>query len=103
MTLGDKRRKFTEALALLTLFALYHEGWKLAGDQLMRCRECEVGDADSVHKLGLAEDMNLYIDGHYITDGTGHDVLHDFWDMLGGAPRIEEDMNHYSFEHGGKW
>ena len=102
MTLGDKRRKFTEAIALLTQFARY-QGWYLAVDMAKRCMECPIGDEDSVHRLGLAEDMNLYINGQYIRDATGHDKLHDFWDMLGGAPRIDEDMNHYSFEHNGKW
>ena len=102
MSLGDERRRFTEAIALLTLFSRY-QGWYFAVDMARRCEECPVGDEDSVHKLGLAEDMNLYIDGDYIEDGTGHDVLHDFWDMLGGAPRILIDMNHYSFEWQGKW
>jgi len=102
MSLGNERRKFTEASALLILYARY-KGWYLAGDQLKRCRDCKVGDEDSVHKLGLAEDMNLYIDGQYIKDSTGHTELHDFWDMLGGAPRIEKDMNHYSFKWEGKW
>ena len=109
MSLGDERRKFTEAIALLTLFARYYgrhvmgQEWFLAGDQLKRCMNCEVGDEDSVHKLALAEDMNLYIDGKWIEDNTGHDVLHDFWDMLGGASRILGDMNHYSFKWQGKW
>ena len=102
MTLGDKRRRFTEAIALLTLYARY-KGWYLAVDMAKRCMNCTVGDEDSVHKLGLAEDMNLYIDGIYIEDSTGHDELHDLWDLLGGAPRILADMNHYSFKHNGKW
>lgn len=106
MTLGDKRRLFTEAIALLTLYARYlgdrkGQHWRLAGDQLKRCQECPVGHERSLHKIGLAEDMNLYIDGVYITDGTGHDELHDYWDLLGGAERIANDMNHYSFAHGG--
>ncbi len=45
--------------------------------------------------------MNLYIDGRYIRDKEGHDELHNFWDLLGGAERIKKDMNHYSFEHNG--
>lgn len=106
MTLGDKRRLFTEAIALLVLYARYlgdskGQDWRLAGDQLKRCNDCPVGHENSLHKVGLAEDMNLYIDGHYITDSTGHDELHDFWDLLGGAERISNDMNHYSFAHGG--
>jgi hypothetical protein len=108
MTLGDKRRLFTEAGALLVLYARYlgdskGEEWRLAGDQLKRCRDCLVGDDDGVHKIGLAEDFNLYINGIWRQDGPSHTELHDFWDLLGGAPRIKKDMNHYSFEHNGKW
>jgi hypothetical protein len=102
MTLGDKRRRFTEAKALLIQYVQYR-GWKAAEDYLKRCQECPVGDHDSVHKLGLAVDLNLYINGVYIRDERGHEELHDFWDLLGGAPRIDDDMNHYSFEHNGKW
>lgn len=100
MTLGDKRRKFTEAKALLVQYALYR-GWRVAEDFLKRCEECPVGHERSLHKLGLACDINLYIENEYITDGRGHDELHDLWDFLGGAERIPDDMNHYSFAHGG--
>lgn len=109
MSLGNERRQFTEAIALLTFYAVYYgrhiadQEWFLAVDMAKRCRDCEVGDDDSVHKLGLAEDMNLYINGRYIEDETGHTELHDFWDMLGGAPRIKKDLNHYSFKFQGKW
>ncbi len=78
MSLGNERRKFTEAIALLTFYARYygqhivHQEWFLAVDMAKRCTECPIGDKNSVHKLGLAEDMNLYIDGIYIEDSTGH-------------------------------
>ena len=42
--------------------------------------------------------MNLYLNGTYIEDKTGHEQLHDIWDIMGGARRIHGDMNHYSFE-----
>jgi hypothetical protein len=32
-----------------------------------------------------------------IRDGT------ETWDSMGGAPRIEKDMNHYSFVWEGRW
>ncbi len=109
MSLGNERRQFTEAIALLTLYARYYgthiakQDWFFAVDMAKRCRKCEVGTDNSVHKIGLAEDMNLYIDGSYIIDSTGHDKLHDFWDLIGGAPRIEKDMNHYSFKFNSRW
>lgn len=54
------------------------------------------GAADSVHKLSLAQDL-------YAKNDLDHVRLHDQWDNLGGAPRIKNDMNHYSFEWNGNW
>lgn len=49
------------------------------------------GAAYSCHKIGLARDF-------YTPNPADHAFLHDFWDQLGGSPRIEADMGHYSFE-----
>lgn len=100
MSLGDKRRKFTHAKSILIQYVIYR-GWMVAEDFLKRCEACPVGHERSLHKVGLAADLNLYIDGVYIEDSRGHDELHDLWDLLGGAERIENDMNHYSFTHQG--
>jgi hypothetical protein len=50
--------------------------------------------------------MHLYKpDGNggwiYITDWEGHIELHDYWDFMGGSPRIGNDANHYSLEWNG--
>lgn len=103
MTLGEKQREFTRMLGLLYVYA-YSIGYELS---LGRGRVSEAanladgGHKRSLHLSGLAQDINLYIDGKYITDSTGHTELHDYWDRLGGAERITNDMNHYSFEHNG--
>ena len=49
------------------------------------------GHPRSAHKSRLAIDLNT-------KDPSDHAKLHDFWDVVGGAPRIKDDMNHYSFE-----
>ena len=101
MTLGDKRRDFTHMMALLILHA-DKMGYGVAADFLKRCEDCPVGHKTSLHKQGLAVDLNLYSpNGDYLTDPKHHDVLHDYWDMLGGAERIENDRNHYSLAHDG--
>jgi len=56
---------------------------------------------NSLHYIGLAKDFNLFKNGVWLNDGTGHDKLHDYWDRLGGAERIEGDLNHYSVLHEG--
>lgn len=57
------------------------------------------GSAYSVHKMRLAIDINL-IDGKYLAASAAYKPLHDFWDTIGGAARIEADLNHFSFQHG---
>jgi len=55
-----------------------------------------------VHKSGLGIDLNLYNkNNQYLSSGIHHVLLHDYWDSIGGAPRIDHDMNHYSLEHQG--
>lgn len=57
---------------------------------------------NSNHYIRLAIDLNLFKGGKWLTDGTGHDELHDHWDSIGGAKRIEHDLNHYSLEWEGR-
>jgi len=103
MTLGQKQRKFTLMVAKLIEFA-YEEGYELTFSRAYAseaANRADGGHERSLHRKRLAIDLNLFIDGKYITDGTGHDELHDYWDFLGGSERIPNDMNHYSLEHGG--
>ena len=43
----------------------------------------------------------IFKNDQWLKDGTGHNELHDFWDSIGGSPRIEKDLNHYSLSHYG--
>lgn len=58
------------------------------------------GNANSCHKLRLAVDFNVILDGK-IAGSNAYNKLHDYWDILGGAKRIDNDLNHFSFEHNG--
>ena len=100
MKLGDKQRKFTRMVAHLIQYA-YSIGFEMTFGDAYRDERVTYGHRKSLHRSRLAVDLNLFIDGEYITDGRGHDKLHDYWDMIGGAERIADDMNHYSVEHGG--
>lgn len=59
--------------------------------------------ANSNHYIKLAADLLVYRPGASEQDMDAHEQMHDFWDSLGGAPRIKDDMNHYSVEYQGKW
>ncbi len=99
--LGDKQRKFSLIIAKLIIHAYelgyeatLGEGYNAAG----------TGHKEgSNHYIKLALDLNLFKDGVWLKDGTGHRELHDYWDSLGGAPRIEKDLNHYSLKYNGNW
>ena len=98
--LGDKRREFSWKMSILELVAKAM-GYEIArgrGFASENANKADGGRKRSVHLAGLGQDLNLYINGRYIRDDEGHDKLHDVWDMMGGAERIDEDMNHYSFE-----
>ena len=102
--LRERQSKFLSAVARLVLYA-ESIGYELTvGDAYRDPRVFGAvgvsrgyGHSRSRHKLRLAIDLNLFVDGDYIANGDKHHKLHDFWDLLGGNPRIESDLNHYSF------
>ncbi len=59
------------------------------------------GHANSNHKRRLAIDLNIFIDGEYITDNLPYKKLHSFWKLLGGS-MIENDLNHFSIKYKGQ-
>ncbi len=111
MTLGEKQQQFTHAIAKLICYAYDNFDVRLTLGDAYRDSRLHgkfgegkgYGSRNSVHKLRLAVDLNLFVDGEYIVD-SGHPVwrkMHDTWNTLGGAPAIEGDMNHFSYEHQG--
>jgi hypothetical protein len=60
------------------------------------------GQANSCHKLRLAIDLNLFVDGEYRTDTEAHRQLGEWWESQGGSwgGRFQ-DANHYSFAYQG--
>ena len=113
MSLGAKQERWTEMWALLIQYANFL-GYKIrTGDTFRDARvhgkygeKKSYAAASSVHKLKLAGDANVTLDGVYLEGKAAHNAhseLHDFWDLLGGAPRIKHDMNHYSLPHEGHW
>lgn len=63
------------------------------------------GIANSLHTERLAIDLNLFKDGVYITDESGHRELGAWWETLGPMYRWGgrfRDPNHYSLSPDGK-
>lgn len=102
-TLGDKRRQFAKMLGLLQHYILFL-GIDYALDEGKRCKDCPNTHPNSVHKVGLGQDVLLYGPGGSYPHPSAarlYAELHDFWDLIGGAERIADDLNHFSLEHNG--
>lgn len=102
MRLLEKQFKFTNAISFLIRFA-FENGYFLTVGDAYRDERCSYGHKKSCHKIRLAQDYNLFIDGEYIQD-SNHPawiVLHKEWTRLGGAKMIKNDANHFSFSHNG--
>ena len=100
-TLGQKQRRFTRMVADLIIYA-YDNGYELSFGQAVRCDECKVGIKNSLHKIRLAIDFNLFKDGVYCSSTEDHRPLGEYWESIGGSwcGRFS-DGNHYSLEHNG--
>lgn len=101
MTLGETQEDFTVKIARLILWG-HDQGYKM--------RLGEGYDDDGVghmkgsnHYIKLAQDIFIYKPGAQEQDLEAHGRMHDAWDALGGAPRIERDLNHYSYKFNGRW
>jgi hypothetical protein len=115
MSLSAKQRRFTKCLGLLTkqIERLGYEWTEGDGYRDPRVHgewgvKGSYAAAFSVHKLRLAQDINLWVDGEYITDGDhiAYQQLGEFWEGLDpdarwGGNFKSNDANHFSFEHEG--
>lgn len=113
MTLGDKQRLFTRLVGILIEYA-YQHGYELTFGDAFRSAEQAISNANdgtgirnSLHKLRLAIDLNLFKDGKYLSLTEDHKFLGVFWESLhplcrwGGRFVPHSDGNHYSLEHEG--
>lgn len=110
MSLGDKQRQFTRMIGLLIDWA-YQNGYELTfGDAYRDPRlhgsvgeKKGYGASSSNHKVRLAVDFNLFLDGRFLAATEDHKPLGEYWESLGGSwgGRFN-DGNHYSLEHEGR-
>ena len=115
MTLGEKQRLFARLTGLLIEWA-YQNGYELTtGDGYRDPRvfgpygeKLGYGGSKSNHKLRLAHDWNLFINGEYMTKTEDYAPLGEYWESLHelcewGGSGTRYDGNHFSLNHQGRW
>lgn len=111
MTLGEKQRAFARLVPRLIDKA--HElGYEVTlGDAYRDPRVFGAlgeakgyGHRNSCHKMRLAIDLNLFLNGVYQTTEDAHRTLGEWWERQHEFARWGgrfKDANHYSFTHSG--
>lgn len=101
MTLRQKQSQFAEMVARLILKAI-ELGYETTFGDAYRAPDVPYGHPNSLHKLRLAIDLNLFKDGAYLTETEDHAELGEWWESVGGTwgGRFN-DGNHYSLAHNG--
>jgi len=113
VTLGEKQRLFARLVGQLIVWA-YSRGFELTFGEALRTEAQAAANAasgagisNSLHKIRLAIDMNLFVAGIYQTDSGAYKPLGDYWKSLhplcrwGGDFVKRPDGNHFSLEHEG--
>jgi len=112
MTLREKQSLFVRLFAELVRWA-YDNGYELTFGEAYRPPETAElyasqgrGVRNSLHRLRLAVDVNLFKDGKYLSASEAHRPLGEHWKSLHelcrwGGDFAKPDGNHYSMEHEG--
>lgn len=111
MTLSQKQQKFAQMVALL-LQQAKSLGYEVTLGEAYRPPEVAQiyardgrGISNSLHTSRLAIDLNLFLDGKYLTQTEDYLPLGEWWETQGGAWggrfQTRPDGNHFSLEHNG--
>jgi hypothetical protein len=114
MSLRQARCEFTKAIAALIRHA-NALGYEVALDEGMERLTAKDPTSDhmpnSLHHIGLAQDINLYRDGVYLSTTEDHRELGEWWEKLGETMNLplcwggrfkSPDGNHYSHAYEGR-
>jgi len=112
MTLREARCRFTHCLSLLVLKAEtlgYEAAFGEGMDRLTVKDPTSDHMPNSLHHLGLAQDIDLYKDGVWCTKTEDHTLLGLYWEELGVELNLPlawggrfNDGNHYSLQWQGR-
>lgn len=107
MKLSEKQQMFTRMLVQL-ITEMLRQGYQVT----LGSGYCEPGEGKhmkgSLHYRRLAQDLNLFKDGVYLTKTEDHAPFGKYWESLhpdcrwGGRFTDPPDGNHYSIAHEGK-
>jgi len=111
MTLREKQSLFVSLIAQLILHA-NKLGYELTFGEALRTdaqadtnAKSGVGIKNSLHKIRLAIDLNLFKDGKFLDNSVDHEPLGIYWESLHPLTRWGGrfgDGNHYSLTHEGR-
>ncbi len=112
MTLSEKQTIFALNIAKLILWAAqngygltFGEAWRSDAQAALYAKQGK-GIANSLHRLRLAVDFNLFVQGQFLETPEAHAPLGKYWKTLHALNRwggdfTTKDANHYSMEHEG--
>ncbi len=112
MKLGKKQELFT-TLYWRLLQHIEEAGYQVRVGETWRSKAAAednarrgVGIINSVHRLKLAVDLNLFKNGVYLTSSDDHQAFGTWWEdqhklCRWGGRFKNRDGNHYSLEHNG--
>ena len=111
MTLLQKQQEFVLMISQLIQFAYQNDCRLTFGDAYRDPRvhggfgeRKNYSSPNSLHKVRLAIDFNLFRNGKYLTSSEAHKPLGVYWESIGGTwgGRFSSpDGNHYSMEWNG--
>ena len=95
----DKQHMHSLRLAKLIIYA-DSLGYQISGGDWTVGEDDKVHRPNSLHRLRLATDINLFRHGTYLMDTESHRPLGEYWETMGGAWggnfKNNPDGNHYS-------
>lgn len=104
MTYRQARVEFSRLIARLLLYMNGTPGYEAAYAEGMDRKTAKDPTSDhmdkSLHELGLAQDIDLYLQGQYIRTTEGHARFGEVWESMHPLCRWGGrfgDGNHYSF------
>ncbi len=105
LSLREKQSLFVKLLAQLVDW-IYGKGWELTLGEGYRS-DGRGHMEHSLHYLKLAQDLNLFVNGDYVSDGSSliWNEIGEHWETMHPLCRWGgrfNDANHFSLRHGGR-